>query len=58
MIAAINEHQVERLVYEAAGQSIASFNELTTVREVMERLVLETHAALTAMQGVLKLSAA
>jgi NAD(P)H-dependent flavin oxidoreductase YrpB (nitropropane dioxygenase family) len=49
LLAAIEEHQVEPLVYEAAGQSVAWFNELTTVREVMERLARETREALEAM---------
>lgn len=46
LLAAIEEHQVAPLVYEAAGQSIAWFNELTTVAEVMQRLDEETTAAL------------
>ena len=50
LLAAIEEHQVEPLVYEAAGQSVAWFNELTTVEEIVARLVDETHAALAAMQ--------
>jgi len=58
LLAAIDEHQIEPLVYEAAGQSIAWFNELTTVRDLMERLVGETHAALSEMQAVLKLGTA
>ena len=45
LLAAIEEHQVEPLVYEALGQSCAWFNELTTVHEVVERLVRETRAA-------------
>lgn len=52
LLAAIEEHQVEPLVYEAAGQSVAWFNELTTVAEIVERLTRETRDALTAMQGV------
>jgi NAD(P)H-dependent flavin oxidoreductase YrpB (nitropropane dioxygenase family) len=46
LLAAIEEHQVEPLVYEAAGQSVAWFNELTSVREVVERLCAEARAAL------------
>ena len=49
LLAAIEEHQVEPLVYEAAGQSVAWFNELTTVAEVVERLARETRAALATM---------
>jgi NAD(P)H-dependent flavin oxidoreductase YrpB (nitropropane dioxygenase family) len=46
LLAAIEEHQVEPLVYEAAGQSVAWFSELTTVRQVVQRLIEETEAAL------------
>ncbi len=49
LLAAIEEHQTEALVYEAAGQSVAWFNELTTVEEIVARLVHETQAALAAM---------
>ncbi len=49
LLAAIEEHQVEPLVYEAAGQSVAWFNQLTTVKEVIERLRLETEEALAAL---------
>jgi NAD(P)H-dependent flavin oxidoreductase YrpB (nitropropane dioxygenase family) len=52
LLAAIDEHQVEPLVYEAAGQSIAWFNQLTTVREVMERLRRETRDALAALRSL------
>ncbi len=45
LLAAIEEHQIEPLVYEAPGQSCAWFNELTTVREVVECLVRETREA-------------
>ncbi len=45
LLAAIEEHQIEPLVYEALGQSCAWFNELTTVRDVVERLTRETRAA-------------
>ena len=54
LLAAIEEHQVEPLVYEAAGQSVAWFNELTTVRAIVERLTAETRAALDEMQRTLK----
>jgi len=53
LLAAIEEHQVEPLVYEAAGQSVAWFNELTTVGEIVARLVAETHAALEDMKSAL-----
>ena len=48
LLAAIEEHQVEPLVYEALGQSCAWFNELTTMREVVERLSRETAVAFAA----------
>ncbi len=50
LLAAIEEHQVEPLVYEAAGQSVAWFNELTTVKAVVKRLTQETLAALDEMR--------
>lgn len=53
LLAAIDEHQIEPLVYEAAGQSVAWFNELTTVRGIAERLNAETLAALEKMKQVL-----
>ena len=49
LLAAIEEHQVEPLVYEAAGQSIAWFNELTSVAAIMQRLTRETESALAAL---------
>ena len=53
LLAAIEEHQIEPLVYEAAGQSIAWFNELTTVRSIVERLNAETYAAPARMKQIL-----
>lgn len=52
LLAAIEEHQVAPLVYEAAGQSVAWFNELTTVAGVVARLVRETQDALAAMNRI------
>ena len=54
LLAAIEQYQVEDLVYEAAGQSIAWFNELTTVRAIIDRLVAETSDALGAMTTMLR----
>jgi len=51
LLAAIEEHQVEPLVYEAAGQSVAWFNELTTVRAVVARLLAETELALARLRA-------
>lgn len=53
LLAAIEEHQIEPLVYEAAGQSVAWFNELTTVAEIVARLEREAQAAFTAMRATL-----
>lgn len=57
LLAAIEEHQVEELVYEAAGQSIAWFNEPTTVSDIMDRLTRETCEALAQMRGRVSLAA-
>lgn len=46
LVSAIEEHQVEGLVYGAAGQSVAWCREETTVDEIMSRLVSETGASL------------
>ena len=46
LLAAIEEHQVEGLIYGAAGQSVAWCREVSTVTEVMERLVRETESTL------------
>lgn len=45
IFAAIHEHRVQPLLWEAAGQSIAYFNERTTVAEIMDRLCDEAAAA-------------
>jgi NAD(P)H-dependent flavin oxidoreductase YrpB (nitropropane dioxygenase family) len=52
LLAAIEEHEIEPLVYEAAGQSIAWFNELTSVKDIVARLTRETEAALDEMSGL------
>ncbi|TNE33610.1 MAG: nitronate monooxygenase [Alphaproteobacteria bacterium] len=53
IIAGINEHEIEPLIYEATGQSIAWFNEMHTVAEIMERLLTETDGALANMNRLL-----
>ena len=53
LLAAIEEHEIEPLVYEAAGQSIAWFNELTTVRDIVERLLDEAAASFENMRGLI-----
>jgi len=46
LIAAVEEHQVEGLVYGGAGQSVAWCTEETTVDDIMQRLLTETDTAL------------
>ncbi|MDF2366705.1 nitronate monooxygenase family protein [Sneathiella sp.] len=53
IIAGIDEHEIEPLIYEATGQSIAWFNELMTVEEIVQRLVSESNAALSSMSDLL-----
>ena len=53
LLAAIEEHQVELLVCDAAGQSVAWFKELTTVRESIGRLTEDTRSALGAISTLL-----
>jgi NAD(P)H-dependent flavin oxidoreductase YrpB (nitropropane dioxygenase family) len=53
VLAAVEEHEIEPLVYEAAGQSIAWFNEPVTVREIVDRLIRETEEALDDMRALL-----
>ncbi len=45
LLAAIREHRIAPLMWEAAGQSIAYFNEYTTVAEVMDRIMAEAQEA-------------
>jgi len=40
--------------YEAAGQSVAWFNELSSVRDIVTRLTDETLTALNDMRGLLQ----
>ena len=44
------EHEVEPLMYEGAGQGVAWCNELTTVAQVIERLVAESREALSTLR--------
>lgn len=50
ILTAVMEHEVEPLMYEGAGQSVAWCNELTTVTEVMDRLMREAREALARMR--------
>ncbi len=49
LLAAIEEHGIEPLMYEAAGQSVAWLRSLEPVDAVMQRLVRETRAAFAAL---------
>ncbi len=49
LLAAVEEHQVEGLIYGAAGQSVAWCNEETTVDDIMARLVTETESTLAGL---------
>ena len=46
LLGAIDEHDVQPLVHYPAGQSIAYFNEVTTVAEVMRNFVSEAEVSL------------
>jgi NAD(P)H-dependent flavin oxidoreductase YrpB (nitropropane dioxygenase family) len=46
LLAAVHEHRIEPLMYEGAGQSVAWFNELTTVEQTIDRLANEAEQAL------------
>ena len=47
LLAAVEEHQIEDLIYGGAGQSVAWCREETTVASIMERLRQETESSLT-----------
>ena len=49
--AGIREARVEPLMWEAAGQSIAYFNELTTVAKIIDRTMAEAEAAANVFQS-------
>jgi NAD(P)H-dependent flavin oxidoreductase YrpB (nitropropane dioxygenase family) len=49
LLAAVEEHEIEPLMYEAAGQSVAWLRSIEPVAVVMERLVAGTHQALRAL---------
>jgi len=54
LLAAVEEHGIEALSYTGAGQGVGWFNELKTVREIVERLVSETRSALDDMSAQLR----
>ena len=49
LLGAVTRHQVEELIHHPAGQGIAWFNEVTTVAEVMEKLVAEASEAIAGL---------
>ncbi len=49
LLAAVEEHQIAPLMYEAAGQSVNWLRQIEPVADVMERLVRETRLALQSM---------
>jgi NAD(P)H-dependent flavin oxidoreductase YrpB (nitropropane dioxygenase family) len=46
LLTGVMEHEIEPLMYEGAGQGVAWCNEVTTVEQVIERLVSEAREAL------------
>lgn len=46
LLGAVEEHRIEPLVHEAAGQSVVWCRELSTVKAVVDRLVAEARASL------------
>lgn len=55
LLAAVEEHQVAPLLYEAAGQSVAWVQQVEPVQAVMDRLLRETRQALHALRPYLAL---
>lgn len=53
LLAAIEEHELPALIYEAAGQSVAWLREVQPVSAVMQRLLDETESALAGLQRML-----
>ncbi len=51
-LSAVRQHRIAPLMWEAAGQSVAWFNEVKTVREIMDRLMAEAETALAALPSV------
>jgi NAD(P)H-dependent flavin oxidoreductase YrpB (nitropropane dioxygenase family) len=54
LLAAAEQYEIEPLMYEAAGQSIAWLKEIQPVSAVMQRLVQETQTALQALRPYLQ----
>jgi NAD(P)H-dependent flavin oxidoreductase YrpB (nitropropane dioxygenase family) len=54
LLAAVEEHGIVPLRYEAAGQSVAWFREVRPVAEIVARLLAETEAALARLERVVR----
>jgi NAD(P)H-dependent flavin oxidoreductase YrpB (nitropropane dioxygenase family) len=50
LLTGVMEHEIEPLMYEGAGQGVAWCNEVTTVAQVIERLVAEAREALAKLR--------
>ncbi len=50
LLAAVEQHEVAPLLYEAAGQSVAWLHQIEPVQAVMDRLLHQTRQTLAAMQ--------
>ena len=49
LLAAVEEHEIAPLMYEAAGQSVHWLRQIEPVADVMDRLVAQTRQALQSM---------
>lgn len=54
LLAAVEQHGIEALSYTGAGQGVGWFNELQSVREIVERLLSEAGGALEQMDRQLQ----
>jgi len=54
LLGAIEEHDIEPLIHSGAGQSIGYFDEVKTVKVIMDDLVEEASAALGLQASFLK----
>ena len=55
LLGAIEEHDIEPLIHSGAGQSIAYFNDVKPVAQIMQALIDETAQALHTQQQFLRL---
>ena len=53
LLGAIEEHDIEPLIHSGAGQSVAYFNEVRPVADIMEQLVDDTERAVSNMRSLL-----